>query len=45
MKYYWDTMDQMVDREEIVEILRESGFRTADHKVLLGCFSEYVAER
>ena len=45
MKYYWDTMDQMVDREEIVKILRESGFRKADHKVLLGCFSEYVAER
>lgn len=45
MKYYWETMEQMVDRNEIVEILRAAGFRTARHKVLLGCFSEYVAER
>lgn len=45
MKYYWETMDQMIDREEVVDILREAGFRTVTHKVFLGCFSEYVAER
>ena len=45
MKYYWDTMDQMVHRADVVEILRESGFRAAHHQVFLGCFSEYVADR
>ena len=45
MKYYWETMDQMIDRNEIAIILHEAGFRTARHKVFLGCFSEYVAER
>jgi hypothetical protein len=45
MKYYWETMDQMTDRTEIVDILSEAGFRSASHKVYLGCFSEYLAER
>ncbi|MEM1382641.1 MAG: class I SAM-dependent methyltransferase [Pseudomonadota bacterium] len=45
MRYYWETMEQMTPREEVVEILREAGFRVAEHKVLLGCFSEYRAER
>ena len=45
MKYYWDTMEQMIARDEIVEILRETGFRTTTHNAIFGCFSEYVAER
>lgn len=45
IKYYWDTMEQMIDRDEVVEILREASFRTVAHKVLIGCFSEYPAER
>ncbi|MEM7505717.1 MAG: class I SAM-dependent methyltransferase [Pseudomonadota bacterium] len=45
MKYYWETMEQMTPRDEVATILREAGFKTAEHKVLLGCFSEYEAVR
>lgn len=45
MRYYWDTMEQMTDREQVAEILREAGFRTVTHRVFLGCFSEYEAVR
>ncbi|MDH3738248.1 MAG: class I SAM-dependent methyltransferase [Alphaproteobacteria bacterium] len=45
MKYYWETMEQMTHRDEVVEILLEAGFRKAEHKVVLGCFSEYLVER
>lgn len=45
MRYYWETMEQMTPREEIVTFLREAGFRTATHRVYLGCFSEYEAVR
>lgn len=45
MKYYWETMEQMTGREEVAEIMREAGFRTVTHRVLLGCFSEYEAVR
>ncbi|MEM7526929.1 MAG: class I SAM-dependent methyltransferase [Pseudomonadota bacterium] len=45
MRYYWDTMEQMTDRGEIAEIMKEAGFRTAEHRVYLGCFSEYLAVR
>ena len=45
MKYYWETMEQMTDREEVVAFLKKAGFTRAEHKVYLGCFSEYVAER
>lgn len=45
MKYYWDTMEQMTPRHEVAELLREAGFRDVEHKVLLGCFSEYTARR
>lgn len=45
MVYYWDTMEQMTPREEVVEIMREAGFRTVEHRVMLGCFSEYEAVR
>ncbi|MEL7152839.1 MAG: class I SAM-dependent methyltransferase [Pseudomonadota bacterium] len=45
MVYYWETMDQMTPRDTVVEILQEAGFRDVEHKVLLGCFSEYSARR
>jgi len=45
MKYYWDTMEQMTNRDEVVEILKDAGFRDVTHNIQLGCFSEYVAKR
>jgi demethylmenaquinone methyltransferase/2-methoxy-6-polyprenyl-1,4-benzoquinol methylase len=45
MKYYWDTMEQMTDREEVVGILKDAGFSEVHHNIQLGCFSEYVAKR
>lgn len=45
MKYYWDTMDQMIDPDEVTKILTEAGFRNAERHIVLGCFSEYRAER
>lgn len=45
MKYYWETMEQMTDREEVAQIMRDAGFRDVTHRVMLGCFSEYEAVR
>jgi len=45
MKYYWETMAQMTGREEVADIMREAGFRSVTHRVMLGCFSEYEAVR
>ena len=45
MKYYWETMDQMTDREEVAQIMREAGFSDVSHRIVLGCFSEYEAIR
>jgi len=45
MRYYWETMDQMTDREAVAGIMREAGFSSVTHRVLLGCFSEYEAVR
>lgn len=45
MKYYWETMEQMTGRDEVARIMREAGFRSVTHRVLLGCFSEYEAVR
>lgn len=45
MKYYWDTMDQMIEPNDVVEILAEAGFQNVERRVVLGCFSEYRAER
>ncbi len=45
MRYYWDTMEQMTPREEVTDFLRQAGFSEAEHKILLGCFSEYAAKR
>jgi demethylmenaquinone methyltransferase / 2-methoxy-6-polyprenyl-1,4-benzoquinol methylase len=45
MTYYWDTMEQMTGRDEVVRIMRDAGFRSVEHRVFLGCFSEYEAVR
>lgn len=45
MTYYWETMEQMTGREEVADLMREAGFRSVTHRVLLGCFSEYEAIR
>lgn len=45
MKYYWETMEQMTGRDKVAEIMRQAGFRSVNHRVLLGCFSEYEAVR
>ncbi len=45
MTYYWETMEQMIGRDEVAGIMREVGFRSVEHRVLLGCFSEYEAVR
>lgn len=43
MKYFWDTIDQCVPPETILQVLRESGFVTAKRRVFAGFLSEYVA--
>lgn len=45
MKYYWETMEQMTGRDEVAAIMREAGFSSVEHRVYLGCFSEYEAVR
>ncbi|MEP0155904.1 class I SAM-dependent methyltransferase [Pseudophaeobacter sp.] len=45
MRYYWESMDQMVPIENVLDSLRKAGFTTVEHNSLLGCFSEYVARR
>jgi demethylmenaquinone methyltransferase/2-methoxy-6-polyprenyl-1,4-benzoquinol methylase len=45
MTYYWETMEQMTGREEVLGSMREAGFRSVAHRVFLGCFSEYEAVR
>ncbi len=45
MKYYWDTIDQCVPPETILEVLRRTGFVDVDRRVFLGCLNEYVAAK
>lgn len=41
MSYYWDTMDQMVPRETVLETLRKAGFSEVNETAVLGVFTEY----
>ena len=45
MRYYWDSMDQMVDPVAILSSLRRADFVATEHKMLMGCFSEYGARK
>ena len=41
MSYYWDTMDQMVPRETVLETLRKAGLGNVNEATVLGVFTEY----
>jgi demethylmenaquinone methyltransferase/2-methoxy-6-polyprenyl-1,4-benzoquinol methylase len=43
MKHFWATIVACVSPEVILAALRRSGFREAEHRVILGILSEYVA--
>jgi len=43
MKYYWDTIDECVPPDAVVESLREAGFERVQRQVSWTVFSEYVA--
>ena len=43
MKYYWDTIDQCVPPETILDVLRRNGFVDLKRRVWCGFMSEYVA--
>jgi demethylmenaquinone methyltransferase / 2-methoxy-6-polyprenyl-1,4-benzoquinol methylase len=45
MEYYWDTIDECVPSEMIVDALRRTGFVEIHHRVMAGCLSEYVARK
>jgi demethylmenaquinone methyltransferase/2-methoxy-6-polyprenyl-1,4-benzoquinol methylase len=44
MHFYWDTIDACVRPEVVLQALRRSGFPTPRRDVILGMFSEYVAQ-
>jgi demethylmenaquinone methyltransferase/2-methoxy-6-polyprenyl-1,4-benzoquinol methylase len=41
MRYYWETLDQMVEPEKVLKALRTAGFHEVRRHVVLGVFSEY----
>ena len=43
MEYYWETLDQMVPCESVIEILEEAGFERVKHHTVIGICSEYSA--
>jgi len=43
MQYYWETMDNMVGPQVVLQTLEDCGFVKIEHRVLLSVFSEYVA--
>jgi demethylmenaquinone methyltransferase / 2-methoxy-6-polyprenyl-1,4-benzoquinol methylase len=45
MKYYWDTIDQCVTPETILDVLRRNGFTDVKRRVYCGFLSEYVAAK
>ena len=45
MKFYWDTIDQCVTPETILETLRRSGFVDVGRRLLWGFMSEYRAAK
>ena len=45
MRYYWESMNQMVPVENVMDSLKRAGFAKVEHNSLLGCFSEYVAHK
>ncbi len=45
MKYYWDTIEQCVDPDTIIQALKDEGGLEADRNVIFGIFSEYVCKK
>ena len=45
MEYYWQTMDQMVDPERVLEALASAGLEQSRRHVVGGVFSEYTATK
>jgi len=45
MKFYWDTIDQCVPPETILDVLRRTGFAAVDLRVFYGLINEYVAAK
>jgi demethylmenaquinone methyltransferase/2-methoxy-6-polyprenyl-1,4-benzoquinol methylase len=45
MKFYWDTIDQCVPPETILDVLRRSGFVDVKRRVYCDFMSEYVAAK
>jgi demethylmenaquinone methyltransferase/2-methoxy-6-polyprenyl-1,4-benzoquinol methylase len=45
MKYYWDTIDQCVPPETILDVLRRNGFVNVKRRVYCDFLSEYVAAK
>jgi demethylmenaquinone methyltransferase/2-methoxy-6-polyprenyl-1,4-benzoquinol methylase len=43
MKFYWDTIDQCVPPDTILDVLRRNGFVGLKRRVYCGFLSEYVA--
>jgi demethylmenaquinone methyltransferase/2-methoxy-6-polyprenyl-1,4-benzoquinol methylase len=43
--YYWDTIEACVPPDMVLAALRRTGFTGAEHRVLAGVLSEYVAQR
>lgn len=43
MAYYWDTMENMVDRAEVVSLLEDACFSQVNVRLNLGIFTEYEA--
>jgi demethylmenaquinone methyltransferase/2-methoxy-6-polyprenyl-1,4-benzoquinol methylase len=45
MKFYWDTIDQCVPPDTILDVLRTAGFVDVGRRVYCGFMSEYVAAK
>ncbi|MDX1334960.1 MAG: class I SAM-dependent methyltransferase, partial [Gammaproteobacteria bacterium] len=45
MSYYWDTVEQCVPPELIMDALKQVGFVEVHRHVLFGIFGEYTAKR
>jgi len=45
MSYYWDTVEQCVPPQMILEALESVGFVKVKRRILFGIFSEYTASR
>lgn len=41
MHYYWETLDQMVEPDNVLEALRVAGFQEVRRRVVLSVFTEY----